>query len=251
MYVRRSTTLVRDTSPPDYSYRGTPAEQAAVHAWTLRSGPPGLRPSEQARPARDNLELRREAYRTALDAESARAAAPPGLRSRPGEARPGLGSDVAAARRAVAEAQPAARAAQRAHRRGPAGTRERAPELLTFVFRLLFVLARHRVRLLAPRPLAADGDPATTPSGSRSSRTRSSSPFVMAADYLTDYFDPLDLGPLVLSLFGIVADAARLRGAPALSRARASLTGAFARASARSAAIPCAGTSTARAAAGR
>ena len=29
--------------------------------------------------------------------------------------------------------------------------------------------------------------------------------FVMAADYLTDYFDPLELGPLVLSLVGIVA----------------------------------------------
>jgi hypothetical protein len=27
--------------------------------------------------------------------------------------------------------------------------------------------------------------------------------FVLAADYITDYVDPLDLGPLVLSLFGI------------------------------------------------
>ncbi len=29
--------------------------------------------------------------------------------------------------------------------------------------------------------------------------------FAGATDYLTDYFDPLDLGPLVLSLVGIVA----------------------------------------------
>jgi hypothetical protein len=27
--------------------------------------------------------------------------------------------------------------------------------------------------------------------------------FAMAVDYLTDYFEPLDLGPLVISLFGI------------------------------------------------
>ncbi len=27
--------------------------------------------------------------------------------------------------------------------------------------------------------------------------------FVMATDYLTDYFDPLDLGPLVLSMVGV------------------------------------------------
>ena len=57
----------RTTSPPDFSYRGTPSEQAAVAE--LRSAEGKLsRAQVAASNARDNLELRREAYRTALEA---------------------------------------------------------------------------------------------------------------------------------------------------------------------------------------
>jgi hypothetical protein len=102
--------VVRDTSAPDYSYRGTPAEQAAVAR--LNAAQRGYQGSvnEQAR-ATQNLELRREAYRTALD-EGRRA---PQLRQAYVRAQARLTRarrDVASARREVVEAQPAARAAQ-------------------------------------------------------------------------------------------------------------------------------------------
>ena len=82
--------------------------------------------------------------------------------------------------------------------------RENRRELLAFVFRLAFVLAnivfgywllarlRRRRSRYYPVGMAFVGYAAVLA-------------FFMAADYLTDYFDPLDLGPLVLSLFGIVA----------------------------------------------
>ena len=82
--------------------------------------------------------------------------------------------------------------------------RENRRELLAFVFRLAFVLAnivfgywllaqlRRRRSRYYPVGMAFVGYAAVLA-------------FVMAADYLTDYFDPLDLGPLVLSLVGIVA----------------------------------------------
>ena len=70
-----------------------------------------------------------------------------------------------------------------------------------------------------------------------------------AGDYMTDYFDPIDLGPLVLSLIGIVAT---LIAFVVLQRylAKRLPPGAFARASARSAATRCGATHTARDAAG-
>lgn len=192
---------VRTSSPPEFSYRGTPAEQAAL----ARLGDADrrlARAERAAASARDNLELRREAYRTALDA--GRPAAELGNAYDRAQAKLAKAQrDVAAARRAVAEAQPAAIAAQRDIDKVRQGRQEKR-ELLAFVFRLAFVLAnvafgywllarlRRRRSRYYPVAMAFVGYAAILA-------------LFMGADYLTDYFDPLDLGPLVLSLFGIVA----------------------------------------------
>lgn len=192
---------VRTSSPPDYSYRGTPAEQAAL----ARLGDADrrlARAEREAASARDNLELRREAYRTALDAKRPAAQLEKAYnraQTRFAQAQQGQ----AAARRAVAAAQPAASAAQRHIAKVQTG-RENRRELIAFVFRLAFVLAniafgywllarlRRRRSRYYPVAMAFVGYAAILA-------------LFMASDYLTDYFDPLDLGPLVLSLFGIVA----------------------------------------------
>jgi hypothetical protein len=191
--------VVRDTSPPDYSYRGTPAEQAAISR--LETADRKYRRAlNQLAKARENLELRREAYRTALDEgrrDSQLRQAYLRSQARLSQAQ----RNVAAAQREAAEAQPAARAAQRHVFEVQQGRTERR-ELLAFVFRLAFVLAtialgswllawlRRRgsryyaigIALVAYSVILA---------------------FAMAVDYLTDYFEPLELGPLVISLFGI------------------------------------------------
>jgi hypothetical protein len=152
--------------------------------------------------ARENLELRREAYRTALDAGKPTA----NLERAYVDAQrryDGAREEVASAERAVREARPAATAAQRAQAE-EFESRDDRRELFTFLFRLLLVtgllglgywlMARLRARssrylLVAFAVLGC----ATVLA------------FVLAGDYITDYVDPLDLGPLVLSLFGIAA----------------------------------------------
>jgi hypothetical protein len=150
--------------------------------------------------ARDRLELSREAYRTALDE---------------GRSAPALERDYQAAQTdfdlrqterddaqdAVAAARPAAAKAQEKENRA-LQKREDRRSLATFVFRLLFVLAfmavaywlldrlRKRNSRYLLLTLALVGSAAVLA-------------LVMAADYVTDYVDPLDLGPLLLSLFGI------------------------------------------------
>jgi uncharacterized membrane protein YidH (DUF202 family) len=192
---------VRTSTPPDYSYRGTPAEQAAVNR--LRAADRRLAHAQRAAAtARDNLELRREAYRTALDANRPA----PQLEKAYNRAQARLTrtqSEVSSASVAVAAAQPDAIAAQRAIDKVRQGRQERR-ELLAFVFRLAFVLAsiafsywllarlRRRMSRYYPVAMAFVGYAAILA-------------VFMAADYLTDYFDPLELGPLVLSLFGIAA----------------------------------------------
>jgi hypothetical protein len=150
--------------------------------------------------ARDDLELRREAYRTALDA--GRTA--PALERRYQEAQARLGraqAELSRARAALAAAQPAAR---RANERlaEESERREDRRGLFTFLLRfglvavslgfgywLLARLRRSGSRYF-PIALAIVGYAAILA-------------VVLAADYITDYVDPLDLGPLVLSLLGI------------------------------------------------
>lgn len=154
------------------------------------------------RAARDELELRREAYRTALDANRPAA----GLARRYERAQrvfEGARRTQASAERNLRAAEPAARKAQDA--RGERFEREyRRESLLSFLFRLVLTLAwiggallvltrlrRRNSRWLA-LGFAAVGSAAVLS-------------LLLAADYVTDYVDPLGLGPLVLSLFGIGA----------------------------------------------
>jgi hypothetical protein len=177
----------------------SPQEQAALDR--LRGAQERLQAARQERAAaRSNLELRREAYRTALDA--GRSA--PALEREYQAAQERFESaqrELAAARDAVTAAEPAA---QRANERvaEEAERREDRRALLTFVVRFAFVAAslwfgywllarlRRRGSRYFPVALAFVGYAAVLA-------------LVLAADYVTDYVDPLDLGPLVLSLFGI------------------------------------------------
>jgi hypothetical protein len=199
-YVKIDDT-VRTSTPPDYSYTGTPAERAALNRLEFANAR-HARAARQAVAARDNLELRREAYRTALDANRPA----PQLEKAYNRAQARLTqaqSELAAAGAAAARAQPAGDAARSSIdkvRQGRANKRE----LLAFAFRLAFVLAnivfgywllarlRRRMSRYFPVGMAFVGYSTVLA-------------FVMAGDYLTDYFDPIDLGPLVLSLVGITA----------------------------------------------
>jgi flagellar biogenesis protein FliO len=192
--------VVRDTSAPDYSYRGTPAEQAAVARLNAAQRRYQGSVREQAR-ATQNLELRREAYRTALD-EGRRA---PQLRQAYVRAQARLTQarrSVTSAQREVVQAQPAARTAQEHIAAVQQGRVERH-ELLTFVFRLLFVLAGIAFGYWLLARLRRRGSRYYTV-GIAVVAYSVVLAFVMAVDYLTDYFEPLELGPLVLSIFGIV-----------------------------------------------
>jgi hypothetical protein len=150
---------------------------------------------------RDELELRRENYRTALDA--GRSA--PGLerayenaQARYREAQ----REVRAARRAVAAAEPAA---DRANRRisEEYDRRQDRRELLAFLFRLGFVAASLGLGYWLLARLRRRGSRYFTVAVAVVGYAAILA-LVLAADYITDYVDPLDLGPLVLSLFGIV-----------------------------------------------
>jgi len=193
--------VVTTSSPPDVSYRGTPTEQASVNR--LRDADRRLaRAQEAAAAARDNLELRREAYRTALDAN--RPADQLEKEYNLAQARLAAAQiEVASARKAVADARPAADAAQRNIAKVQSG-REHKRELLALVFRLLFTIASLAFAywLLA---LLRRKKSRYYPVGMAFVAYAAILAFVGATDYLTDYFDPLDLGPLVLSLVGIVA----------------------------------------------
>jgi hypothetical protein len=147
------------------------------------------------------LELAREAYRTALDADRPSAA----LRleyvaSR--RAYAGAQADARGASAAVAAARPEATDASKriADEEQRASDRE---ALLGLGLRLAFVIAL----LVAAFWLLArlrGADSRWLPLAFSAVGFATVLAFVMAGDYTTDYFDPLHLGPLVLSLVGIV-----------------------------------------------
>jgi hypothetical protein len=152
--------------------------------------------------ARDDLELSREAYRTALDAGR-----PPGrLEDDYRRAQRTLERARTALRRAEDEVETARPAADAATRRidADAESRHDREELVTFAVRLALVAAalafgyillarlRKRNSRYLPVGFAVVGSAAVLA-------------LVLASDYITDYVDPLDLGPLLLALFGIVA----------------------------------------------
>lgn len=177
----------------------TASEQAAIAR--LQRAHARLAATEEARArTREDLELTREAYRTALDAgrpaqalEAAYLGAQADFRRADGE--------LAAAEEAVAAAEPAAEAAQRRLAEDAAERHDRRA-LYTFLLRLGFVLTlvaagslllarmRRRGSRWFPLAIAFTGFSAVLA-------------LVLAGDYLTDYVDPLELGPLVLAAFGV------------------------------------------------
>lgn len=155
---------------------------------------------ERAGQARRNVEFRREEYRTALD-EGRRA---PQLERSYREAQAQLAATERQLRAAQAEVQRVAPAADEAERRRAAelGERQDRRELYTFLLRLLLVL----VLIAAAFALVIvlhRGRSRYVPLALGFAAFAAVLSFVLAGDYLTDYIDPLDLGILALSLFGV------------------------------------------------
>lgn len=177
----------------------SPADQAAIDR-AAAAQERVYAAEETERAALEQLTFAREAYRTELDAG----------RSAPAleQQYEGAQSAYAAAQRERRDAEEAAEAlrlpAEAAQRRvadeQQAAYRRQA--LLTFALRLVLVVAavgagylflgrlRRRGSRYLPLALAWVGFAAVLA-------------LVMAGDYVTDYIDPLDLGPLVLALTGV------------------------------------------------
>jgi hypothetical protein len=176
-----------------------PADRAAVERLDLASERL-LQAEEAERRALEQLELAREAYRTALDAD-----APAGTLQRAYDDAQAdyvqAQAAVVAARDEVAEATPTARAAQErieAERRQTA----RLESLGAFGLRLLLVLAALASSYALLGKLRARGS-RYLPVGLAAVGFAAVLALVMAGDYLTDYVDPLEFGPLVLAAVGV------------------------------------------------
>ena len=157
---------------------------------------------ERSRTALQTLDVRREAYRTALEAKKPSAR----LEREYNAAQAGYDAaqrELTAARMEQQAAAPAATAAQRAaEAKVDAAVHRQARDVfllrlalvvvsILFAYWLLAALRRRRTRWF---PLAGSTVAFATIFA-----------FVLAADYLTDYFDPFQLGVAVLALVGIAA----------------------------------------------
>lgn len=182
---------VRESAP-------TVQEQRALD--TLDTAHARLATAEEDRfVARDELDLAREAFRTALDAGQPSAALEREYERAQARFRAAQ-REERAAELAVQAAEPAADEAQAAIGERQAATEDRRAwltALIRFVFiaawlggavRLLGALRRRESRYL-PLAFAVLGAGTVLV-------------LVFASDYITDYVDPLDLGPLVLALVG-------------------------------------------------
>ena len=177
------------------------AEQQAISTLD-RAQQRRFRAEQTVRRTRSELELRREAYRTALDAGEPAAA----LRTRYLAANAAFEQARAGrqrAARAEAAARPAATAAQERVSRDVETRRDRQ-ELVIFLLRtgaaIVFVLLGY---LLLTR-LRDEGSRWFPLSGSVVLFATVFA-FVVAVDYLTDYFDPFDAGILLLAMIGVIA----------------------------------------------
>lgn len=179
----------------------TPAQQAAFDAADSAAARHAGASDEQLQ-ARDALELAREAYRTALDAgrpapalerEYERAQA----RFRRAEER---AEDALAAFQATQAASQ--RAAQEHGARVERAENRRAwiSALIRFAFIALWLLASVQLLSMLRRRDSRYLALAFAALGAGTLLT-----LIFAADYVTNYVDPLDLGPLLLSLVGILA----------------------------------------------
>jgi hypothetical protein len=161
-----------------------------------------FRAEQTVRRTRSELELRRERYRTALDAGEPAAA----LRTRYLAANAAFEQARTSrqrAARAEAAARPAATAAQERVSSDVEKRRDRQ-ELVIFLLRtgaaVVFVLLGY---LLLTR--LRDKGSRWFPLSGSVVLFATVFAFVVAVDYLTDYFDPFDAGILLLSLIGVAA----------------------------------------------
>ena len=189
--------VVRHHVPvPSFSAAG-PASQRLQEAQARAA-----RASGERQRALENLELRREAYRTALEAgQPARA-----LRAQYDAAQHRFGAadrELRDAERAAAAAQPAAEAEQRtlSERIDAAYDRQQRDSFFARLgFVALLVVAAYGLLVWGRRrasrwfPLAGSVVAAATITA-----------FVLAADYLTDYLDPFDWGIAAIAGLGILA----------------------------------------------
>jgi hypothetical protein len=186
--------------------QATQAEQAAIDRAAEARTELGRAQAVRAQ-SLEELELRREAYRTALDAGRPASSLERAYRA----AEDGYADAEQAARRAEAAVRAAAPGADAAQRRAAERAEDdrRADARWTFVLRLaytLLALALAYVLLLAARgtryltvALACVGAAGLLA-------------LVMAVDYAEDYVDWQDIGPLALSLSGIALTLAALWG---------------------------------------
>jgi hypothetical protein len=177
----------------------TASERAAVERYE-QAVAAEQRARDSVAAARADLDLARETYRTALDEGRPAPQLEQAYERAQSEfaAANVLADDAAEAARA---ARPAADAAYQRQAEASEARFERH-ELVAFFVRLAFVLAalgasywalgRLRARRSRYLPAAFAGVAAAAILA-----------LVLAGDYLTDYVDPLDFGPLVLSLAGI------------------------------------------------
>lgn len=193
VYSKLDRDRLRTYEPPAVSA----ADQAAIDRYR-EAQQSQARTASEAAVARSTLELRREAYRTALDAGQ-----PSGALERDYRA---AEQQFASAQRAAAEAQtelaaaePGGRAAYTRRDRA-ARDRDNGAARTTFLLRVGFSL------LLLAGSFAAFARLRATrwfPVAAALVATATLMTLFLAADYLNDYIRWQDLGPLVLSLAGI------------------------------------------------
>jgi hypothetical protein len=184
--------------PPQAYY--TPEEQAAVGRH-VRAQQRAFRAAEAEQRARQDLELAREAYRTALDA--GRSA--PGLERAYREAEREFAAAQRAARDAGQEAAAAQPAADAARRRASEEAFEatRQSEVVTFLYRLVLLVALLGFSYWLLVRLRRSGS-RYLPVSFAFLGAATLLALIMAGDYVTDHIDVRELGPLVLSLTGIL-----------------------------------------------
>jgi hypothetical protein len=177
----------------------TPTEQVAV-ARADEARQRLARAETAAQQARQDLELTREAYRTALDA--GRAA--PELENAYRDSQHRFDAAQVEAQTARVEAATAQPAADAAYRRASEEALEasRQSELVTFGLRLALLLTALGTGYWLLIRLRRSGS-RYLPVGFAFVCFAALLALVMAGDYLTDHIDVQQLGPLVLSLAGI------------------------------------------------
>jgi hypothetical protein len=192
---------VADAVEIDYPFRGSTEQRAAqvrVHRASQR-----LAEARAARAeARDDLELSREAYRTALEADAPAeelAADYAQARTRFVRAR----AEVDAREAELARAEPAAEDARRRIAEDIESRQDRRARL-AFALRTTLVLLSAVLGYWLLARLRRSGS-RYFPIAMAVVAYAAILAFVLAADYVTDYVDPFDLGPLFLALFGITA----------------------------------------------